>query len=375
MKLIKLLLSGALTASGLICAQSSTYSTAPIGFNKVVCLTNSDTIVGVPFRQQGSLSSLLSASPAVVPGFPDLAEIPLQISTLTPGGLGQHYVKFEGGTRDGRWYDITANTASSATINLNGDTLDGVVEGDRVVITQYWTLDTLFPPDQATTGWTENLENPGEWIQNGHAIMASTSTLGSGRRTEILLPNLTAEGINIPSEGRYYIHNGIWKRSSSGNTSFDNTIIYPDTHFRISHPSSVTYTTTFRSAGEVEMSVMSIPLSTRQTTSQDNYIALGRPVSVTLNDLNLLGTDAFVSSTNTLGSGRQDELLVFDNALQLRNKAPSARFFVHNGIWKLSGGGNTDRGGELIDAGLGIIIRKSTTLSGSTVFWTNTPSY
>ncbi|MFN2427032.1 MAG: 30S ribosomal protein S17, partial [Candidatus Binatia bacterium] len=45
--------------------------------------------------------------------------------------------------------------------------------GDRVVIAEYWTLDTLFPPAQATTGWTENTENPGEYIQNGHAVVAS----------------------------------------------------------------------------------------------------------------------------------------------------------------------------------------------------------
>ena len=123
------------------------------------------------------------------------------------------------------------------------------------------------------------------------------------------------------------------------------------------------------------MSATTIYLSTSSTVKQDNYIAIPRPISVSLNDLNLLGTEAFVASTNTLGSGRQDELLIFDNELQLRNKAPSARYYVHDGIWKLNNGGNTDRGGVLLSAGVGIMIRKSATIDGSTSTWTNLPTY
>ena len=371
MKLIKLLLSGALAASGLICAQSSTYSTAPIGFNKVVCLTNSDTIVGVPFRQQGSLHSKLQVNPNIDG---DSATLTLQTDSLAPGALTSHYLKFIDGDRAGRWYDIQtvatdpagiANTSSAVTISLNGDTLGAATTGDAVIIAEYWTLATLFPPAEATT----------DAATTGHAIVASTSTLGPGRRTEVRLPNLIAPGINVPPEGRYYINEGIWKRNNSGNTNYGSTIIYPDSHFRISHPPAVTEATTFRSVGEVDMSATTIYLSTSSTVKQDNYIAIPRPISVSLNDLNLLGTEAFVASTNTLGSGRQDELLIFDNELQLRNKAPSARYYVHDGIWKLNNGGNTDRGGVLLSAGVGIMIRKSATIDGSTSTWTNLPTY
>jgi uncharacterized protein (TIGR02597 family) len=98
-------------------------------------------------------------------------------------------------------------------------------------------------------------------------------------------------------------------------------------------------------------------------------------LDLALSQLGLIGTPAFMASTSTLGTGRRDELLVFDNLAQLRNKAPSARYYVHNSIWKLHNGGNDDRGSVVIPAGSGIILRKYPTAGGSTVFWTNSPTY
>jgi len=354
-------------------------TTDPIGLNKVTCLNNSDTIVGVPLRTFGSIRTTLAAPP-VVDG--DSVTLTLSTGSLEPGALGNHYLKFIDGDREGRWYDIetaadngTPNTASTVTINLNGDSIGGVTIGDMVLIAEFWTLDTLFPPAGATTGWTETPVGSGNWVQNGHAIRASLNTLGTGRRTEVLIPNYAAAGINLPPEGRYYIHNGIWKRSNSGNNNFGLMRIYPDAHIRISHPPSVDHPTVFRNQGEVEVFRASIPLSTLPDGSQDNYIALPRPIPLQLNQLNLLGTSAFMASTNTLGTGRRDEVLVFDNELKLRNKSPSARYYVHNGIWKLSNGGNTDRGTDEIPAGAGIIIRKYQSGDGATVFWDNLPTY
>ena len=363
-----------LAASLPVAAQSVTSD--PIGFNKVTCLANSDTIVGVPLRKEGSLQAKLTADP-VING--DFATLTLSATNL--GTLNNHYLKFNSGTKDGSWFDITANSDDAVTINLNGESLTAAAEGDSVMIAEYWTLDSLFPPVASpgvqgpTTSWTETPAGSGNWVPNGHAIVPSTNTLGTGRRTEVLLPNLDAIGTNNPPEGRYYIHSGIWKKSNAGNTDFGTTIIFPDTHFRISHPTTVPYATTFRAAGEVEMAVTIIPLSTQQTTSQDNYVAVPRPLPVTLNALGLLGTPAFMASTNTLGTGRRDELLVFDNFHQLQNKAPSAVYYVHGGIWKLNNGGNADRGLEVIQAGAGVIIRKYQTATGATVFWANYPTY
>jgi hypothetical protein len=52
-----------LAAATQLMAQSVT--SGSVGFNKVTCLSNSDTIVGVPFRAQGSRHTKLAAAPVV----------------------------------------------------------------------------------------------------------------------------------------------------------------------------------------------------------------------------------------------------------------------------------------------------------------------
>lgn len=339
-------------------------STEPVGFNKVTCLANSDTIVGVPLRVQGSRQSVLAAAPSVSG---DFATLTLQAGSLP--ALTKHYLKFNGGTRDGRWYDITANTANTVTINLNTTditgALDGVVSGNSVLIAEYWTLDTLFPPALATTNAATT----------GHAIVASINTVSAGRRTELRLKKLDHDGINPPYFGRYYIHNGLWKLSGAGNANQGSLVIAPDSFLTISHPSSVTQSTVYRTLGEVEPHAFSIPLFSIPSGPRDNVISIPRPVPVTLEALNLRQSGAFMASTNTLATGRRDQLLVFNNEVALLNKTPSAVYYVHNGIWKASGGGNTDQGTQQIPAGAGFVIRKYQTDPAATAFWKNTPSY
>jgi len=351
--------------------------TPPIGVNKVTCLANSDTIVGIPFRKEGSRSTLTTGDPIAVTEEPDLREIPLQSLTLEAGSLVQHYLKFDGGTRDGRWYDITANTASSVTIDLNGDNLTGVVTGDRVVITEYWTLDTLFPPAQATTAWTEDPQNAGVFIPNGHAIVASTSPFPSGRRTEMLFPNYQESGINLAAAGTYYIYNGGWRKQGEPvSADFGSSFLVPDYYIVLRHPSGISHETIFRANGEVTMGNHSIPLSTRIDGKQDNLIGLTRAVNITLNELSLGGTQAFLSSTTPFPAGRRDELLVFNNEVADRNKAASATYYYYNGAWRMQGQPiSTDFGGDEIKAAFGFIIRKYQDANGETVFWNNTPSY
>ncbi|MCF7674167.1 MAG: TIGR02597 family protein [Akkermansiaceae bacterium] len=357
-------------AAGSLHAQSVV--TEPIGFNKVTCLSNSDTVVGVPLRKEGSQSTALSGNPI---GTGDSITLPVT-ATLTAGQFSNHYAKFVGGAKDGSWYDITAHTTDSITVDLNGDSLTGVTSGDAILIAEYWTLNTLFPPAEATETWTETPAASGNWVPDGHAVVASTNTLPTGRHTEIRMPNLTEPGTNIPPEGRYFVHGTIWKRSGSGSTDYGSTIIFPNTLFTISHTSLVSHQTTYRTIGEVELGTTSIPLTTQDDVAQDNFIGIPRPLPLTLDELNLRQSPgAFMASTNTLPTGRRDQLLIYDNELQRRNKAPSAIYYVHNGIWKLSGGGNTDRSNEIIPASAGFIIRKFQVPGHPTAFWNNTSTY
>lgn len=348
--------------------------TGPFGFNTLVCPANSDTIVGVPLRPNGSRQATLGAAPAVN-GDAATLSIAGTPAYAVNGFVPTWYVKFSSGSKNGRFYTITANDASTLTIKLDGDDLAGVLAGDNILIAQYWTLDSLFPPAGATTAWTGTAPDA---VPNGHAIVASTSTLAGGRRTEILLSDTMGAGTNLTSPAKYYIHGGMWKLNNGGGTNRGpTTILYPDTYFRIRHPVAVTLPTKYRAQGEVEMGSFTIPLSTLATGQgkQDNYVCIPRPVDKTLDGLNLRQSGAFVASTSTLAGGRRDELLVFDNTTALINKSASATYYVHNGIWKLNNGGSSDRGSVVIPAGAGFIVRKYETATGASVFWSNTAGY
>lgn len=356
-------------------AQAQVVRSAPLGFNKITCLVNSDTIVGVPFRREGSIQTRTTGAPLDVGGQPDQKEIPLGSLALTPGALTQHYLLFASGTRDGRWYDIVANSETSVTIDLNGDNVDTVALGDSAVIAEYWTLNTLFPPAAATTSWTEEPAGSGNWVPNGHAIVASLGTRAFQRRTELLFPDFSGSGINRSSSVTYYIFNNTWQQLNGDGSDMGNVILYPDYRATIRHPASVSFPTEYSSSGEVLISSFSIPLHTQVDGPRDTYIALPRPVDLTLSALNLWESGAFVQSLGTRAFQRRDELLVFDNNTSVINKSSSATYFHDGTNWLAVGDNVTNRDNDVIPAGAGFVIRKYQTTAGETVFWNNTAPY
>ena len=350
--------------------------TDPLGFNKVTCLTDSDTIVAVPFRPEGSVNTQLSGDPTVNG---DYATLPLGGNlSLTAGELaGDYYAKFTSGAKNGAFYPVTANDTDSLTIDLNGDNLAGAATGDSLVIAKYWTLDALFPPDQATTAWTETPVGSGNWVPDGHAIVASESVFPSGRRTEILLPDTDGSGINLATTSSFYIYNDGWRQQGEpANDNFGSFQFQPDNYLVIRHPESVDHSTKLRTAGEVELQSTRIPLQTRVAGKQDNFIGLLRPVDVTLDELSLGGTAAFVSTVSPFPSGRRDQILLFDNSRQAQNKSPIVTYYFYNGAWRRQGQDiSIDFGGDVISAGTGFMIRKYQTAGGETALWINTPNY
>ena len=354
----------------------------PLGINKVTCLANSDTIVGIPFRKSGSRSTLISGTPTLAAGqaegVTDLWVVPLTNLTLQADSLNTHYLHITSGTHDGRWYDIVANSTNSVTINLNGDDLTGVAQNDRVTIAEYGNLDTLYPPAQATTGWTEDPENLGTFVQNGHAIVGSNGTGSRSRKTEILYPDLIGLGINRAATKQYFIdlQSGEWKDSFDNSTAND-IRLWPDVSFTIRHPSVISSSTIYAANGEVETNKMAILLASITTGKHDNFIAIPRPVDVALVDLNLGGTDAFVGSDGIGSRSRKDELLLVDNMIQGRNKAATKQYYFDTsgaGVWRDSFD-NSDASLAVIPAGTGFVIRKSNSLTEATHFWQQTPSY
>ena len=130
-----------------------------IGFNRVTCLPKSDTFVSVPFMKHPvKLTNTLGALPTIASGLATLT--PTEATTLVADELkGSHYIRFTSGALAGHWYDISGNTVSSITIDLNGEDGTKLVPGDAFVVVEYWTLDTLFESEE--NAWRINALNGG----------------------------------------------------------------------------------------------------------------------------------------------------------------------------------------------------------------------
>ena len=119
--IIPFALLGALLAVGAVKAAETT----PVGYTVTTCPNNSDTIVGLPLRVSAAAAGALTANPSSTTGTPTLTSSSAAFGAVA----GTHYVKFKSGASDGKWYAITANTATTLTVDLNGDTL-GALSGD-----------------------------------------------------------------------------------------------------------------------------------------------------------------------------------------------------------------------------------------------------
>jgi len=352
---------GASFALGITSTSAQSVVSEPLGFNTVVCLGNSDTIVGVPFRPNGSQQGTLASAP-VVSG--DSATLSLAGS---PGFTDDefkdtHYVKFTDGAMDGHLYAVTSNTANTVTVDLNGDDISSAAADDGLLIAKFWTLESLFPAAEATTDPTTT----------GHAIVKSVSVLN--RMTEVLLPDLATPGINLPPSRKFFILGdpATWKEAATGFPDAGSVILWPDTYFVIRQPDLSGNNTKFKISGEVETGNLAIPLSTSATGKQDNFVAIPRAVDVKLNKLGLISSGAFVPSPNTLS--RKDELYVYDNGDEMQNRIPSAQYFYYDGHWHKVAAGFPVADDDVVPAGAGIVIRKAQS-DGTTAFWLNYPNY
>lgn len=349
---------------GLAAAQTTAYTT-PVGYVSQSCPANSDTRVGVPLRIGTAFTGTLSADPDVLTT-PGSAILTLSGTPgLTPSAFAStHYVNFS----NGEWFPVSANSATTITVNLNGDTINAL-SGASVQVQKFWTLGELFNPASSTA----------DPLTTGNAIVTSASTSIAARRTSILAPDLVSAGINLPSSASYYITGGVWRKSGDNViTNYNNLQLFPDTSFIIRHPSTVASATTYTVPGEVSLQNIEIALSTQATIAQDNFVSLPRPINLTLNQLGLKDSGAFLASSSTSIAQRRDQILVFDNANVSQNKPSSATYYVTGGVWRKSGDnvildyGNVP---NIIQGGTGFIVRKYQTGTGATQIWNCTVPY
>jgi len=317
----------------------------------------SDTIVAAPLTKppvfQGAVSSrsnfVITVSPS--PGFGDLTTLP-------------HYVQPVSGAQAGFIFDVLTNNSNSITLVDNGVTPTGLDASNTFKVVPYWTLGQIFPAADQNVSFTPS----------------GTSLLN--RRTQILTPNVVGTGVNRAPGATYFFATNAadptnpavsyWRSTASGATNRDNTAILPDSYFTVRQTTNSGTNLSVTIAGNVNTGAMAVQLDSIGSGANDNYVSLGRPTDITLNDLGLISSGAFLQSANTSLLGRRDTLSVISNSIVGFNKAPSVTYYyVTNSGWKSTATGTNDVGATPIQAAIGYVVRKASNNPSGTVFWTN----
>ncbi|MDB6056877.1 MAG: hypothetical protein JWO95_721 [Verrucomicrobiales bacterium] len=323
---------------------SATQSSEAAGFIQLPLLGNSDTFVSFPFaRVPTTLVAIDSVSANVlsIGGAPGWAANQF---VHAGGQTNTYYARFESGAAEGRIYAIAANDAASLTLDLGNDSLASVAHNDLLAIEPAWTLGSAFP--------------------NGSGV--NVSPTAGNRSTELLFQNLSGAGINLSSAKIYFFNGGIWKLIGDGGTDHGDDIFEPNSHFIVRQ--NVSTNTTMTELGIVIASRVAVSLRASATDRQDNFVALTRPFSVSLDDSGLISSGAFASSP--LPGNRVDELLQFDNTATTKNKSAAGVYYYWSGAWRQVGAGSSNVGPvQAFTPGAGVIIRKGTNASGTV--WTN----
>lgn len=331
----KLIALSALTFASALLAADVAYS-PPVGGFTTTAAANTDTLVSPTLAREAAWRGAIASGSST--------SIAISSAAWTDGqfapGSETYYIRMLSGSLAGQFFVITGNTASVLSVDAAGLNLSTINSGDNAEIVPFWTLGTLYPASQA-----------------GTAFIASASSFN--RQTELLFFDAIASGINRSASSIYYFTNGAWRKvGQSAATSFNSTIIYPDTYFlhrNKATPTSLVY------VGRVQPGAAGTVIEAR-AAQHDNYVAISFPVDVTLGQSGLKEA-GFMTSASAFN--RADQLLVFGANQTGINKSASTIYYYLNGGWRKVGQPVTsDFSSDTLPAGSGFIIRKAANSSG-----------
>ncbi len=343
--------------AGLSSLSAQSVVTDPVGFTSAACPANSDTYLSVSFTRPpeftGAIASV-AGNTLTISGTPGWTSNQFVYAASTQPKTYYALVGPHASTNpnEGRGYQITANGANSLTLNLNGDDISGIQSTTQVLIIPYATLASVFPASDQNV-----------------SFVPSQSQFN--RLTQILIPDFAGPGINLSASATYFFLNGAWRKFGQPTTDDHGDDILATTGYFILRNTATP--TTLTTLGSVLVKKETVPLFTSSSTQQDNFVGITRPVPVSLDNLGLITSGAFASSSSQFN--RIDQLFLFDNAAAAINKSASATYYYLNSHWRKFGQDPTvDFGTDLIPAGVGFVIRKGAT-NGTTQFWQNAPTY
>jgi uncharacterized protein (TIGR02597 family) len=329
----------------------TTLTTDPVGFTTTSCLGNSDTYLGIPFTRPpeftGTVQSITNSTLTVngTPGWANNQFI------YAAGTQPKHYYVLigDGGAinpKEGHIYALTTNGSNTLSVDTSFDNLTGVVANTKVTLIPYWTPATIFP------------------LSDAGASTDSPPTY----KTELLIPNTSASGINLPPAATYFfVSNGSnvgWRLVGDNSTDHGDDPLLPDNYLIVRNANGAPELP-LTPTGTVLKSKVAVPILASGSQQQDNPVAMLRPLDMALDANGLAPID------NSFVQG--DQLLLFDNTQQKIGKQAS-RVYTFNDGWRLATD-NLDHSKDIIPSGSAMLVRKAAKLGGATVFWINAPMY
>ena len=351
-------------------AFGQTATTDPVGFITVNAAGNADSYTFIPFKRTPEYAGAVATPGGVSGNVLTIAGTPNftanQFVYVQGTQPKKYYTLFTSGPKLGMYYSITANGTNTLTIDPAGDDISGV-SGATLNVIPYDTLGSIFPAGQGVNG-------------------SSTHSVGA-RQTEILIPDTSTPGIDLASAKSYYYYTGAlgvgpgWRLAGAIGTIANDDILFPDSPFIVRH--NVATATSITYMGTVHMGTLTTPVGTiNSSTDQDVSVSLPIAADLTLAQTKLFESGAFVGSTTHSVGSRQDQLLVWDNAIAGKDKAADRSYYYYTGAlgagpgWRLAGDIGTVRNNDVVfTSSVGIAIRKKASATSTGAIWTVKPPY
>ena len=249
-------------------AQTSS-STPPIGFIRKDCPANSDTRVSIPLERQSVFIGPIttpSGSLITTQGNPGWTADEFKFSATSQKDT--YYVLFLSGAKRGRDFNVTGNGENTLSLDLKGDNLNDVVEGDRIKLLPHWNLDAAFPA--------------------GEGVETSESALSI--KSQVLMPETDATGINFAASETFF-YSSSWQKF--GGSADGSRVLAPHRYMVVRNKDQAT-SPVF--VGVVPSDYQAAPLRVpKGNDKQDNLVSLNRPTPVKLRDSDLISSGAFAT--------------------------------------------------------------------------------
>ena len=310
------LLTVCLTASLATTAQAEV--TAPVGYVKLTFNDTSDTPFSLPMNRPKVFAGKVASVAGNVITVENGAFTPSDYVYLDGTQNEKYYVLFTTGSLEGRTFDITANTATTITVNQDGDTtvqalINDAMATDLFEIRPHWTLNTVFP-DGA------NFDKSTDVLNTNGLIMVRPETL---------------PGENIPPTITYFYYDsatnsedGWYDANDLAAGKASDVILKRSVFYVCKNTSDDVYTVNL--VGDVPLVDHKNKLRINSDfIQQGNYISLPFPVEVTLAESGLAESASFMKTTDVTNING-DRILAYEDNITTYNPAASSVYVYYD---------------------------------------------